>query len=139
VDYELFNHFNTKLDKLETKLKTLEEKINIIYDKSIYKNILDEHRRLLNAEYGGLVSKLRFEFKEYDPKKQLNLRKIFLSKLPENETHLSTYLSVIKNIINDKGYRFNLADFEILLYKLNIVKENMVCMSRLNKEILECV
>ena len=128
-----------RLDAIEAKLKQLEEKINLLTNKDYFRNITNESVRLLSREYGRLFKKLRDAFDQYDPKKQFNLRKILLSKLPEKETNLDLYLSVIKKFLENNNFQYNLSEYEILLHKLKIVKDNKVSKKRLNLQLLDLI
>lgn len=126
-----------RLEKLEAKLNQLEEKINLISSNELIKNISQEQVRLLNREYGRLTSLLRKEFELYNPKKQLNLRKMLLNKLPEEETDVNLYFSVLTKFLKENKFEYNLSEYEILLHKLKVIHEGKVSKKRLNLEVLD--
>lgn len=126
-----------RLEKLEAKLNQLEEKINLLETKDYFKSIVNETTRLLSREYGRLISLLRLEFEKYDPKKQLNLRKMLLNKLPEEETDVNLYFSVLTKFLKENKFEYNLSEYEILLHKLKVIHEGKVSKKRLNLEVLD--
>lgn len=124
------------LDELEYKIIKIEEKINILSTNTNFSNLYKEHVRLLNQEYGKLISSLRKEFKSYNPSNQVNLRKILLSKLPIKPMDLDAYLLKIQKFLTKNELNFNLIEYEILLNKLRLIENNKVSNKNLNKELL---
>jgi len=110
----------------DLRLKILEERVNNIFDKSALDTYFKEQRRILNAEFGKMIAALKTEFSKYNPKTQLNVKRLLLSSLPEKDVHISSYLAEVKNLVDKYNLDCNLAEHEIFLTKLGFIRKNMV-------------
>ena len=113
-------------ESLDIRIKKLEEMINIILDKGTLEMYFKEQRRIMNAEYGKMISNLKAEFDKYSPKTQLNVKRLLLTSLPEKDMHVSSYLVGVKNLVDKYNLDCNLAEHEIFLTKLGFIRKNMV-------------
>ena len=128
-----------ELEDIKIKILKLEEKIDLLIDKQSIINLVKEQKRLLHSEYGTLIYNLRKEFDKYNPKNQVNIKKVLLLSLPNKNIHIDNFLLCISEKFNEKNINYSLAEIEIFLTKIGAIKRNMVNKSFVNKKLYEAL
>lgn len=110
------------IKKLYYKVIQLEEAVDLIKEKKWHKEQLNEHKRIMNLEYSTLLRDLEEKIRLFSPERQMNVRKLLLSNLPQKPMGMSKYLRYLEEFTNKKHLKgFNLGEYEILLRKLGVV------------------
>lgn len=125
---------NSDLLKLELRLLKLEEKVDILFNKKEIDSYIKEQTRLLSIHYSKLLASLRKEFKAYNPKNQINIKKTLVSLIPDKPMDIGNYINIVKEILNKHSLEFNLIEYEIWLSLIGFLVDNKVCKSFLTEE-----
>lgn len=118
------NSFCMEIDikKLYYKVVQLEEALDLVKEKKWHKDQLREHKRVINLEYSNLLKDLEERIRLFSPERQMNVRKLLLSNLPQKPMSMDKYLRYLEEFTNKKHLKgFSLGEYEILLRKLGVV------------------
>lgn len=129
---------DNKLLLLSNRLNILEDNIDNIINIDINK-LKKLQTKEMHIEYGKLISALRKEFKQYDVRKQLDIRKILYNQLPDYDMKLDTYILKVKSFLKEKNIQFNLAEYEIKLHNIGLVKNNCINKHNISEEALRAL
>lgn len=129
--------YANELEELKYRLIKLEEKVELLLDKTYINNLFKQQLTNLTREYSSLMYKLKREFTKYNPSNQLNIKKLLLNQLPDNPIDVETYMKVLYKFLKEHKLDFNLSEFEILLYKLDLIQDNKIDSSRLSPEVMK--
>jgi hypothetical protein len=131
--------YANELEELKYRLIKLEEKVELLIDKTYINNLFKQQLTNLTREYSSLMYKLKREFTKYNPSNQLNVKKLLLNQLPDKPINIDTYMKVLYKFLKENKLEFNLSEFEILLYKLDLVEDNKIYSSRLSPEVMKII
>lgn len=129
--------YANELEELKYRLIKLEEKVELLLDKTYINNLFKQQLTNLTREYSSLMYKLKREFTKYNPSNQLNIKKLLLNQLPDKPIDVETYMKVLYKFLKEHKLDFNLSEFEILLYKLDLIQDNKIDSSRLSPEVMK--
>lgn len=126
------------IEKMYYEMLRISERLNNLENKQWFRTQINEHIRLLNSEYSNRRRDLINEFGQYSPQNQLNIKKLLLKGLPEKPMKMAKYLAYIKDFIGKKKLTgFNLAEYEVLLRRLDLISPNdEIDISRIDAKIL---
>lgn len=72
------------------------------------------------------MKRIEKELERLDLRKQLNLKKVLLSKIPENPMHLDAYMDLIRIMIGKHNIQLTAQEYELLIRRLGLVVDNRV-------------
>jgi len=129
------------LEKLHYEILRIQERLDNLENKQWFRTQINEHIRILNSEYSNRRNDLIKEFGQYSPKTQLNIKKMLLKGLPEKPMKMAKYMAYIKDfILQRKIVGFNLAEYEVLLHRLDLVSpKDEIDRARIDSKILSLI
>lgn len=128
------------IEKIYYQLIRLEERIENLENKQWFRTQANEHMRLLASEYSNHLNNLKKEFSKYNPKEQLNIKKMLLKALPIEPMKMSKYLQKISLFLKEKNIKdFNLGAYEVFLIRADLIdpKTDNLDISRIDPKLLD--
>lgn len=130
---ERINILEEQVNNINSSIRSLKEKYDLLYNKDYINNHVKEQGRLLNAQYGKLLKNLKEELNQYNFKGQIGVKKILLSKIPENDMEISEYIDKVSKVLKTYNLRYNLLEYEIWLNKIGFIKNNKINKNNISK------
>lgn len=82
------------------------------------------------------LKKISDAYDRVDVTKQINLKKTLLRQLPEKPMRLDIYMDTVKFFLGKYNIQVTAGEYELLLIRLGLVVDNMVC-AEYNRSALE--